>query len=54
MFESHEELIEQVVVKLAFVDRDGKKRVRIDDIAKISGLEKRLVEKNLLFGKIQT
>jgi hypothetical protein len=54
MFESREDLIEQVVVKLAFVDRNGKRRVRIDDIAKISGLEKRVVEKNLLFGKIQT
>jgi hypothetical protein len=54
MSESRENLIKQVVAKLAFVDRNGKKRVRIDEIAKISGLEKRIVETNLLFGKVST
>lgn len=51
---SREDLIKRVVTKLAFVDSNGKKRVRIDDIAKITGLEKRIVETNILFGRIST
>ena len=51
---SREELVKLVVAKLAFIDSSGEKHVRIDDIAKITGLEKRKIETNILFGKIST
>jgi hypothetical protein len=51
---SREELVKLVVAKLAFVDGSGEKHVRIDEIAKITGLEKRIIERNILHGKIST
>ena len=51
---SREDLIKKVVAILAFVDSNGKKRVRIDDIAKISGLENRKVETNIRVARIST
>lgn len=51
---SREELVRLVVAKLAFVDNSGNKRVRIDAIAKITGLENRIIETNILRGKIST